>query len=145
METPAPTPETFEYVGFWARLAAALIDVLILTVLLVPIMLSAFGYDWVVQMGTGSWLDIVVTWVLPAILVLVFWRFRSATPGKMLIGARIVDADTGEPPSTRNLIIRYFAYLLSMLPLMLGFVWIAIDPRKQAFHDKLANTVVVYA
>lgn len=139
-----PAPDAFEYVGFWARLAASLIDTLILMVLLVPIMLSAYGYDYLLEMGTGGWLDILVTWVLPAILVLLFWRFRSATPGKMLIGARIVDADTGEPPSTRNLVIRYFAYLLSMLPLMLGFVWVAIDPRKQAFHDKLANTVVIY-
>jgi uncharacterized RDD family membrane protein YckC len=139
-----PAPDAFEYVGFWARLAASLIDTLILIVLLVPIMLWAYGYGYLLKMGTGGWLDILVTWVLPAILVLLFWRFRSATPGKMLIGARIVDADTGEPPATRNLVIRYFAYLLSMLPLMLGFVWVAIDPRKQAFHDKLANTVVIY-
>jgi uncharacterized RDD family membrane protein YckC len=131
-------------VGFWARLAAFLIDMLILMGLLVPIMLSAFGYDYLLEMGTGTWLDIVVTWVLPAIVVVVFWRFRSATPGKMLIGARIVDADTGERPSTRNLIIRYFGYILSMLPLMLGFVWIAVDGRKRAFHDILANTVVIY-
>lgn len=137
-------PDAFEYVGFWARVAAALIDTLILMVLLVPIMLSAYGYDYLLHFGAGSWLNFFVSWVLPAIAVLLFWRFRSATPGKMLIGARIVDADTGERPSTRNLVIRYFGYLLSMLPVMLGFVWIAIDPRKQAFHDKLANTVVVY-
>jgi uncharacterized RDD family membrane protein YckC len=31
-----------------------------------------------------------------------------------------------------------------MLPLMLGFLWIAWDPRKQGFHDKIANTVVLY-
>jgi len=144
MDPALPTAEAVEYVGFWARLAAALIDVLILTVLLVPIMLSAFGYDYVLEMGSGTWLDLLVTWVLPAMLVLLFWRFRSATPGKMLIGARIVDADTGGRPSTRNLIIRYFGYLLSMLPLMLGFIWIAIDARKRAFHDILANTVVIY-
>jgi uncharacterized RDD family membrane protein YckC len=30
-----------------------------------------------------------------------------------------------------------------MLPLMIGFIWVAFDPRKQGWHDKLAGTVVV--
>jgi uncharacterized RDD family membrane protein YckC len=75
--------------------------------------------------------------------VVLFWMYRQATPGKMAIGARIVNARTGERPSTGQLIGRYFAYYVSILPLMLGFVWVAFDPRKQGFHDKLANTVVV--
>jgi uncharacterized RDD family membrane protein YckC len=41
-------------------------------------------------------------------------------------------------------VLRYAAYLASILPLMLGFLWVARDPRKQGFHDKIANTVVLY-
>jgi uncharacterized RDD family membrane protein YckC len=81
---------------------------------------------------------------MPAIAVIVFWKTRSATPGKMAISAKIVDAKTGGKPSTGQLVARYFAYLVSMLPLMLGFIWIGIDRRKQGFHDKIAGTVVVY-
>ena len=73
-----------------------------------------------------------------------FWRYRGATPGKMAISARIVDAKTGGRPSTARLVVRYFAYIVSTLPLFLGFIWIGIDKRKQAFHDKIAGTVVVY-
>jgi uncharacterized RDD family membrane protein YckC len=61
----------------------------------------------------------------------------------MAIGARIVDAETGGKPSTRQLIVRYLGYYVSMLPLMAGIVWVALDPRKQGWHDKLAGTVVV--
>jgi len=47
-------------------------------------------------------------------------------------------------PSTGKLIGRYFAYLVSIIPIFLGFLWIAVDKRKQGWHDKLAGTVVIY-
>jgi uncharacterized RDD family membrane protein YckC len=72
-----------------------------------------------------------------------FWVYRQATPGKIAIDARIVDATTGEKPSTGQLIGRYLGYYVSTIPLLLGFVWVAFDPRKQGWHDKLAGTVVV--
>ena len=84
-----------------------------------------------------------MTWVLPAVAVIVFWIYRSATPGKIILGIRIVDAQTGDKPSTGQLIGRYFAYYVSAIPLMLGFLWIAFDRRKQGWHDKLAGTVVI--
>ena len=49
----------------------------------------------------------------------------------------------GAKPSTGQLIGRYFGYYVSTIPLFLGFVWVAFDPRKQGWHDKLAGTVVV--
>ena len=70
-------------------------------------------------------------------------QYRQATPGKMAIGAKIVDAKTGGNASTGQLIGRYFAYYVSILPLMLGIIWVGIDPKKQGFHDKLAGTMVV--
>ncbi len=75
--------------------------------------------------------------------VILFWRNKQATFGKMAIRAKIVDANTGGVPTTRQDIIRYFGYLVSLLPLGLGYLWIAFDSRKQGFHDKLAGTVVV--
>jgi len=83
--------------------------------------------------------------VFPAVAIILFWVARSATPGKMLIRARIVDARTGGKPTTGQLIGRYLGYYVSTLPLFLGFIWIALDKRKQGWHDKLARTVVVYA
>ncbi len=39
--------------------------------------------------------------------------------------------------------VKYLGYYLSAIPLLLGFVWVAFDKRKQGFHDKLAGTFVV--
>ena len=88
-------------------------------------------------------MDFLISWVMPVVAVIVLWKLTSATPGKMLVGAKIVDARTGGPLGTGQCIGRWFAYLVSILPLGLGFVWIAFDPRKQAWHDKLAGTVVL--
>jgi uncharacterized RDD family membrane protein YckC len=75
--------------------------------------------------------------------VVLFWMYRQATPGKMAIGARIVDARTGRPPGTKQLVGRYLGYYVSTIPFCLGLIWVAFDPRKQGWHDKLAGTVVV--
>ena len=68
---------------------------------------------------------------------------NAEAPGKMAIRAKILDAKTGKNASTGQLIGRYFAYYISVIPLMLGIVWIAFDRKKQGWHDKLAGTVVV--
>ncbi|MCD6035809.1 MAG: hypothetical protein K0R63_1550 [Rickettsiales bacterium] len=81
--------------------------------------------------------------VIAALVVLVFWHYRSATPGKIILRMRIVDADTFAPPTTWQYIRRFLGYILSILPLMLGFFWMKWDPRHQCFHDKVANTVVI--
>lgn len=77
-------------------------------------------------------------------LVVAAWYYLSATPGKMLLGIKLVDADTGHSPSLRQNIIRYLGYFVSILPCMFGFVVVAWDKHKQGWHDKMANTVVVY-
>jgi len=134
-----------EYVGFWKRLLAFFIDSLILLVVIGLILFAIFGRNYMELSTQGKtlWADILFQVVLPALAAILFWRFRGATPGKMLISARIVDAQTYGPPSTGKLIGRYFAYIVSCI-FMLGFIWIAFDKRKQGWHDKLAGTVVIH-
>ena len=140
-------PSRRQYVGFWKRFVATILDTLILLVVIVPALLAIYGVEYMarVQQGgfAGLW-DFLLQVVLPAVAVILFWKYRGATPGKMAISAKIVDANTGGAPTTGRLVLRYVAYLASMLPLFLGFVWIAIDRRKQGFHDKIAGTVVIY-
>jgi uncharacterized RDD family membrane protein YckC len=80
---------------------------------------------------------------LPAVGVVLFWVYRSATPGKLATNTRIADASSGAAPTPRQCLVRYAAYFLSTAGFGLGFVWIAFDRRKQGWHDKLAGTVVV--
>ena len=143
----AASPHGPEYVGFWKRVAASLIDTLILLIVIVPLLLAVYGTGYLAraqESGLAGFWDFVIQVVLPAVAVILFWKYRGATPGKMAISAKIVDAKTGGAPSTGRLVVRYFAYLVSMLPLFIGFIWIGIDRRKQGFHDKIAGTVVVY-
>ena len=136
--------DELEYVGFWPRVGAAMIDSLLVIVICAPIATLIYGREyWSSDRFIQGPADFVINWVLPAIAVVVFWVYRQATPGKIAISARIVDATTGSPPSTRQLVGRYLGYYVSILPLMAGIVWVAFDPRKQGWHDKLAGTVVV--
>ncbi|MDQ7084304.1 MAG: RDD family protein [Sulfurovum sp.] len=84
-----------------------------------------------------------MNYILPAIVVIIFWVYKSATPGKMALKLTIVDAKTGKNASTGQLIGRYLGYYVSIIPLCLGIIWVGIDKRKQGWHDKLAGTVVL--
>jgi len=88
-------------------------------------------------------MDFIMSWVFPPVAVIFFWVAKQATPGKMAILAKIVDAKTGSAPTIGQFIGRYFAYFLAGLPLGFGIIWVAFDGRKQGWHDKLAGTVVV--
>ncbi len=90
----------------------------------------------------GVW-DIVLNQVLPIFLVIWFWRRFSATPGKILLKMEIRDAKTLGDISIQQTVIRYIGYIVSLLPLCLGFIWIGFDKKKQSWHDKLAGTVVI--
>ena len=144
MPEPADWPTNLEYVGFWARAVASLIDSVLLVAILAPLLYWIYGPGYFLETQTVHGLaDVLFNWVLPAVAVIVFWIYRQATPGKMIVGARIVDATTAQAPTTKQLIGRYFAYYVSLIPLGIGFFWVAFDERKQGWHDKLANTVVV--
>jgi uncharacterized RDD family membrane protein YckC len=132
-----------EYVGFWARVGAAFIDSLLAGVALIP--LGRIFLSDAAMWDFNNPFNIMVNGVLPAIAVILFWIYRQATPGKMMIGARIVDEKTLGKPSTGQLIGRYFAYYVSTIPFLLGLIWVGIDPRKQGWHDKLAGTLVIRA
>ena len=152
MNNPYQTPASklakntrdLEYVGFWARTWASIIDSIISLAVIYPLLYAVYGKAYFVKtnfiLGVG---DFLLSYVLPAAAVLLFWLYKSATPGKMVIRASIVDAKTGGKPSTGQLVGRYFSYYLSALPLCLGFFWVGWDAKKQGWHDKLAGTVVV--
>ena len=123
---------------------AFLIDWLIAIVILVPLLVLGFGIREVsLDPLEHSWYLLVPLAI--GITVVGFWRYCGATPGKIALAVKIVDATTGAPPSTLRLIVRFAAYFVSAFPLYLGFLWIAVDRRKQGWHDKIARTIVINA
>ena len=132
-----------EYVGFWLRVWAAVIDSILVSIILVPLVRLIYGDEYEALKPIQGPADVIISLLFPAIAIVIFWIYRQATPGKMAIGARVVDAKTGGKPTTGQLIGRYLGYYVSTIPLMLGLIWVGFDPRKQGWHDKLAGTLVV--
>ncbi len=136
--------QNLEYAGFWIRVGASLIDSVLMLIIVMPILLVIYGRSyWMNEFLVQGFWDVMLSYILPAVAVIVFWVYQSATPGKMMTNLTIVDAKTGEKPSARQFIIRYLGYYVSMFPLFLGIIWVGIDRRKQGWHDKLAGTVVI--
>ena len=136
--------DELEYAGFWIRVWASIIDTVLLLLITMPILLSIYGAEYFESEDfIHGPIGFLISWMLPAIAVITFWIYKSATPGKMAISSKIVDAQSGRQPSTWQFIGRYLAFLMAGLPLGLGIIWVAFDKRKQGWHDKLAGTVVV--
>lgn len=134
-----------EYAGFWIRVGATLIDSILVMLVIIPLLTMVYGVDYWVYGTGGGLVNILVSYVLPACVIIVFWIYRSATPGKMALRLIIVDADTGGKPTVRQLLIRYLGYYVAGIPFFLGLIWVGFDRRKQGWHDKLARTVVIRA
>jgi len=138
------TVENREYAGFWIRVAAALIDTIIFVIVFaIPLTLIYGSGYWTSQEPVSGGWDILIRYIAPIFITVWFWTRYLGTPGKMALRLRVVDAHTGQAISTPQAIGRYFGYYVSILPLLLGFIWVGIDKKKQGFHDKLAGTVVV--
>ena len=135
------------YGGFWLRVVAAFIDTLLFELVQAPFLLVAYGtvyYDWS-RPASGlveGPVEVLVAWIMPAVATILFWRYKRATPGKMLLKMEVVDAETGEPLTWGQCVLRYVGYVLAMLPCGIGIFMIAFDPEKRGLHDRLANTVV---
>lgn len=136
--------EEYKYAGFWIRVGASLIDALLISVITVPLTIMIYGdLVWEGKPFILGAADFFINYTLPFIAVVLFWLYKSATPGKMALNIKIVDARTGGKLSVGQSIGRYFAYIPAILVLMIGIIWVAFDRRKQGWHDKLAKTVVI--
>ena len=72
-----------------------------------------------------------------------FWGLASQTPGMMLLNLRVVRAEDGGPLDIGRAFIRYLGLILAGIVIAIGLIWVAFDPRKQGWHDKIARTFVV--
>jgi uncharacterized RDD family membrane protein YckC len=140
------TTDNLEYAGFWIRVGAALIDTLVVVCVSLPLLVAIYGWVYFehAMSGTSAGMaDVLISWVGPAVFSIAFWLYKQATPGKLAVGARVVDAKTGGALTPQQSVVRYLGYFVSTIPLGLGLIWVAFDPRKQGWHDKMAGTVVV--
>ena len=127
-----PKEYSLEYAGFWIRLGAGIIDGVILTLI-----------AWIIIHVFSSLIICVVAEIVIEVAYFVgFWAWRGQTPGKMMVGIKIIRTDSS-PITLSHAFIRYCGYIVSVLTLFIGFIWIAFDSHKQGIHDKIADTYVV--
>jgi uncharacterized RDD family membrane protein YckC len=136
-----PAPQAYvpaiEYAGFWLRFIATIIDGFLLTVLITIV----FGFDYWTskELSYENLIAFGVGWLYYAM-----WHSSSyqATLGKRAVGIYVTDLNGGRISFARAT-GRYFATILSGCMLLIGYIMVAFTAKKQAFHDMLADTLVV--
>jgi len=139
--------------GFWQRYMAFAIDSLILfLVMAIFIILGLVALEWGNVGGRAVPILRQVRIILPIFFPLgfvlgmaYFTAFHGAggqTIGKMIFGLRVVRTN-GQPLSFLQALGRALSYTVSALPLFLGFYWAGITAKKRAWHDWIADTMVV--
>jgi len=117
---------TLPRAGFWIRMLALLIDFILVAVAL----------GWLLHHGSSGLL------LLLAIYGAIMWKIKGTTVGGIVCDLKVVRIGGG-PLDWGTAIIRALGCFLSLVVAGLGFIWIAVDREHQAWHDKIAGTVVV--
>lgn len=135
----AAAPPAIAYGGFWRRFVAYMADSLILGLLFVPV-----AVPLVLDPGGILWVILLVVVALLGIAYFpFFWARTGSTPAMAALGLRVVRADDGRVISVLRAIGRYLGFALATIPLYIGLIWAAFEPRKRGWHDMLAGTVVI--
>ena len=144
-----PDQQTGRPAGFFTRLEAFVIDLLLIVVgtvaaiALFELILKFFilpftRFEW----SRGAYSQLIL-FMITVVYFSFFWWLLGFTPGKFLLGLRVIRQDGRRLGIVRS-IIRFFCYWISAIPLFMGFIWIIFDSKRQGWHDKLVNTQVIY-
>lgn len=151
------------YAGFVSRLLAFIIDVVIISFSIGAVtwflsvtatvlqLRTILGFSLSAIPGSTQVIDAlfgpVVATAFIALVIFAYHVFflvlAGQTPGKALLGLRVVSLD-GRKLGYGKAILRLLGYFVSGVPLYIGFLWIIFDDRRQAWHDKIAGTCVIY-
>lgn len=116
------SPELAPVAGFGRRLGATFIDVVLLL----------FATGWVMPFGLLLWL----------VYFAGMWVWRGTTVGGIVFGIRVVRRD-GRPVDWPTAVVRSIGAGFSTAACFLGYIWAAWDANNEAWHDKLAGTILV--
>jgi uncharacterized RDD family membrane protein YckC len=137
------------YGGFWIRFLAVIIDGIIMGVVIFPISF-AVGFG----LGRSGGMDpanppiaqiaLLELGILALALVYQVWfnTQKGGTPGKLVLGLRVVTTD-GKFMTVPRAIGRFFAYILSGMVFYIGYIIAGFDSEKRALHDHICSTRVI--
>lgn len=132
------------YAGFWVRVVAYLLDMFLIGIPVSMVVILLFGVEWLNSelWSNADWASVILT---AGTIIFLWANWDGRTPGKKLLGVKIVQYPGYKPITYGNAIIRYFiGYTVSGLILGLGFVMVAFRSDKRGLHDLIARTCVIY-
>jgi len=135
--------------GFVTRLFSYMIDFAVVAGLLALFGWLAVTADSVIgSLGLDPQItfSMMYLFAIPAIIggyYVMFWALTGRTIGKWFMGLKVVGRN-GLPPTIGRSLLRFIGYGLSMLVFWGGYFWVIIDDERQAWHDHLAKTWVIY-
>lgn len=149
LDLPSTGDRPVRYAGFWIRVVAYIIDYFVISIVS-WILMAVFGIssfvmnpnDFNLSLFVGVYMIMIVLWV--AYYVVMETSSSQGTFGKMAVGIKVGKAN-GERLTLLNAIGRFFSKILSGLILCVGYMMAGWDPKKQALHDKIADTYVYYS
>ncbi len=131
-------------VGLIRRLAAMLYDALLVVALLFLATIPFVALRGGEPVESDSNLAYQISLVLVVFVFFVgFWSRSGRTLGMQSWGLQL-ETEDGRVPSVATASLRFFAALVSLLPLGLGFLWSLWDPDRLAWHDRMSRTRIVY-
>lgn len=148
------------YAGFWIRAAARIVDSLLVGLplaIVFVILVAAVGGaastttstpDSTQNAAAAAFGGVFLIFYLLALAISVgywvyFWGTSGSTLGMRLFRLRVVDAQTGGPIGIPRAVVRWLMTLVNSWACYIGWIWVAFDARKQGWHDKVANSVVL--
>jgi len=145
--TVAATPVDQELAQPLQRFWAWVLDAAIASVALSPILVPTILISRSKSASTGLTIALFIVLELAGFAYLVAFDggARGATPGKRIVGIRVVDNATHGRINYRRAAVRRLVYIVGGLAFYIGWLWVLIDPGNQALHDKAADTLVIKA
>jgi uncharacterized RDD family membrane protein YckC len=132
--------------GFWIRMAALAIDMLLVGILAGLCGEIIHWFTSAISAMTGGTLSFHAGppgfLLMLALYGALMWKLKGTTIGGIVCNLKVVRLD-GREVDWATAVVRALACFLSLVVAGLGFIWIAIDDEKQAWHDKIAGTAVV--
>lgn len=139
------------YAGFFVRLAAYLIDWIIVGIALltvrIPIGISSFAYpgnwlarDFIFQYSIAD----IITYLLSATYFILLTYYTGRTLGKRLLSLRVISAEDRDLTFFEVVYRETVGKFLSGVVFSIGYLMIGIDKEKRGIHDWLADTKVIY-
>ncbi len=139
LDAPVRNEKKASYAGFWIRFVAYIVDSMVLWLIQILISFLLYGS----YSSVGGELILLILWIGVGVGYFAGMESsaRQATLGKMLFRLKVGD-EQGYQITFANAVGRYFGKILSALILFIGFFMAGWDGKKQALHDKLADTYV---